>query len=503
MSCKRLDHVCEPAPILHRALCAECRRGRTADRMVGLLLDCVNAEPIPTDGPARVLRALSIPSANVAMSRLQRRRAADRLWRRAALTLVTFVIAASAWLWHIDRDPGIRVPEPRMPSPNAFNHFRSAGLALTMDDEIGKAAARPSGPRPAPVVPLHKLEEMVKRNAEALRLVRAGFAHEYREPPIRSFSQALPHYAKDRGLARLLRVEAMLHERKGHIAQANASDLDAVELGMRIRKGGTVIGALVGCACTAIGRVGLWNRLDRMSAEEARGVLSRLDRIEALHTPVADNLAEEKWSGVAGLIEIMSAPDWRWKLGDLTSAGDPSENERLRNLIGYVVVLPYSKKAILERYQRNLDEQVEYARAFPLRPKPSPRLNVDPLDALLYPLFASLVMKDAIERCAHGLLRVSLAMRAYEIEKGKPPRNLIALVEAGYMERIPNDPFLGNRSSIRSRPGMKGLVVYSVGPDRVDNGGVPIGRKMAFEKDMSCTVMEDSIGDIVAGVNTP
>lgn len=503
MSCTRLGDAPSQAPALHRLLCRECRHGNRADRMIGLAMDCLNAEPVPPDGPARVMRALSLPCASLAMQQVLRRRSADRLWRRALAVVMTLIVVSYTWLWWIDRDPGVRVPEPPMPLTNAFDDFEAAGLAVTMDDRIGEALSELPRDRKASATSLADLEKIIRQNEEALRLVRAGFQHEYREPPIRSFSQTLPHYAKDRGLARLLALEALVHERRGRMARANACDLDAIELGMRIRNGGTVIGALVGYACAAIGRAGLWDRLDRMSAQDARAALERLDRLERLRVPVADNLIEEKWCGVASLLEIMSDPRWRWHLGDLGSTGVDGGAMKLQNLAAYLAMLPFSKRAILDRYMYWLDRQVAYARAYPLMPEPKPEGSLDRINEVLLPVFSSLVHKDASERSMHSLLRASLALRAYRLERGGLPRSLDDLVRTGYIDAVPEDPFVADGSTLRYRLSPGGPVVYSVGPDHVDNGGAPIGQETTFRRELSRTVQADSIGDVVAGVNKP
>jgi len=486
---------------MHRLTCSECRTARRADRMIGMAVGCMGAEPVPTQGLAGVLRALSLSSVTPHRIREKSRRRARRLIKALAVIPALFLLGHT-WLWWIDRDPGIRIPDPQMPSPNAFADFRSAGEALTMFEETGKALSRPSDGGPAKIAPLTEMEAIVKQNADALRLLREGFAHEYREPPARSFSHPFPHYAKHRGIARLLAVEAMVHERRGRIAQANASDLDAMDMGMRIRNGGPVIGALVGVGCSAIGRIGLWERLDRMSAQDARAALARLDRIEARRVPVADNLVEEKWCGVGGLLEIMRDPDWRWNLGGLTGTEQQEQNATLKSYGLFIAMLPFSKTSMVERYMLNLDRQVRYARAYPLASEPvAPEGLVYPLNNLLYPVFISLAFKDASDRCADGLLRKTLAVRAYRLEKGRLPRGLQEVVQAGYIEAVPRDPFLGDGSVLRYRIAPKGPVIYSVGPDGVDNGGVPAGRQAVYESEMSRMVMQDSVGDIVAGVN--
>jgi hypothetical protein len=497
--------------------------------MIGLALDCLNAEPVPTHGPAQVLQAIGVRIADGTLLHERRRRATDRRWFRMATIGLALVAAAFFWLWWIDRDPNIRVPEPRMPSPNAFTSFRVAGLMLTNDEEVGKALrhrrlvtnpsrtlSRQDGgnragsskraeaedvPTPA------EQERILERNSRALRLLRAGFDFEYREPPARSFRHVFPHYATFRSLARLLALEAMVHERHGRIAQANASDLDAVDLGMRIRNGAPIIGALVGYACSAIGRTGLWERLDRMSAAEARQALARLDRIEQRRIPVGLNLEEEMWFGVAGLLEVMRDRQWRWKLGDLITAEPEQYDRSLRQYGMFVAMLPFSKSDIIHRYMGNLGEEIHRAGLYPDSPVEYRQDLRDPLNQMLLPVFSSVIFKDAYDRAETGLLRVSLAVRAFRLERGRLPSSLAEIERPGYLYSVPRDPFARESATtlryLRYAVRSGHPIVYSVGPDFSDNGGAPIGSKRPNESEISRTVTQDSVGDIVAGINTP
>ena len=65
-----------------------------------------------------------------------------------------------------------------------------------------------------------------------------------------------------------------------------------------------------------------------------------------------------------------------------------------------------------------------------------------------------------------------LAAHAYWQNEGKPPAILDALVP-DYLAEVPTDPFSGKPLQSSARDGE--FVVYSVGPDGVDDGGKDIG----------------------------
>jgi hypothetical protein len=75
------------------------------------------------------------------------------------------------------------------------------------------------------------------------------------------------------------------------------------------------------------------------------------------------------------------------------------------------------------------------------------------------------------QKAVARLLQVSLALRLFELENGSPPSALDILVPH-LLPELPADPF-GNTPPRYRLTGTNWLL-YSVGPDRVDNRGVPI-----------------------------
>lgn len=74
------------------------------------------------------------------------------------------------------------------------------------------------------------------------------------------------------------------------------------------------------------------------------------------------------------------------------------------------------------------------------------------------------------------LLSVELALRAHSVEHGRPPAQLKEL-SPPLLKEIPRDPFSGK--PLVYRPQGTNWLLYSVGPDRVDNGGIPVARNSA------------------------
>ena len=112
------------------------------------------------------------------------------------------------------------------------------------------------------------------------------------------------------------------------------------------------------------------------------------------------------------------------------------------------------------------------------------------------------------ERSSHSqnlILMVTLALRAYHDKNKAWPEQLSALVPA-YLNHIPMDPF-ALKGSLRYRLMGSGYLLYSVGPDGIDDGGKAIVRPIDSNTEsvksdnIERLVMLGSCGDVVAGVN--
>jgi hypothetical protein len=71
------------------------------------------------------------------------------------------------------------------------------------------------------------------------------------------------------------------------------------------------------------------------------------------------------------------------------------------------------------------------------------------------------------------LVTVELALRCYRSDQGQAPGRLDLLVPK-YLQQVPSDPFSGH--ALVFRPQGTNWLLYSVGPDRVDDGGKPMSR---------------------------
>ena len=89
--------------------------------------------------------------------------------------------------------------------------------------------------------------------------------------------------------------------------------------------------------------------------------------------------------------------------------------------------------------------------------------------------------KCKVMEARERLLAAELALRCYQSDQGHPPARLGELATI-YLSHVPEDPFSGQPLVYRAQG--TNWLLYSVGPDGVDDGGKPIGRGLAGKGDL-------------------
>jgi hypothetical protein len=521
MDCDRLSRNAAPAGRWHRLRCAACRAARSADAVIAREVLQMRAEPAPGGGLSRTLAAVRAVEPAGGVDRSRRRRI------RRGLTLpavgVGLLGLSAAW-WHdMNANPNVVIPTPVLPQPNAYDFYRAAGFAVRERDKIETAIAQNTAappkdrPRSAPAergaphrYTLAEKEALVRENADALNMLRAGFAYPYQDVYLRSYNTVFPHYPRFRDLARLLALEAQTKAARGDWDGAIQSDLDAMQLGEEAPHGGPLIGKLFGIACQAIGRAEAWDAVDHLNAAQARAAARRLEATLARCVSFADTMREEKWLGQGCLMELFRKPDWRGEMASLgmqntadygkTEAESPS---RVENFALRTRLLFDSKRKIMDSYARYMDAAIAGTeRPYAVRP-PAPPLPGDIVNRIVLPSYTQARYADVFYETQNALLAVTLALRAYRLEHGVYPDALSALVPR-YLRSVPDDPF-ALPGPLRYRRDGRNYLLYSVGPDGKDDGGRPVQNR-----DMAAKALRDARrfgvsakgeGDIVAGVN--
>ena len=419
------------------------------------------------------------------------------------------------WLRALDRNPTASIPTPAMPSPNARDYYIAATAALVDSGKVDNANGR-WNPATKPVGDNHfyspaDKQKLVAENAKAIKTLHEGFRYSYQELPYRSYSDTFPHFQQMRKLARFLSLEAQVDADKGDWGGSIGADLDAVQLGETMPRGGPLIGMLVGDACQAIGRKRAWDAVDHLDAAQARAAARRLETIRAGHVPFPDTMQQEEWMGQGGLLELMRRPNWSGEMAG-SIAPDPSGAQNNDTSPGRWVfatrIRLLGKRKIFGDYTQALDQIIaDGHKPFAARgPAPAAAQTADPFADMVTPSLGGTRMNEVRADTQNALLLTLLALRAYKLDHGAYPLALSALVPR-YLAAVPADPFALSGPLRYKLAGARPLL-YSVGPDGKDDGGKAIFDRTlpaptnADGYDRRRAVQENSAGDVVAGVNT-
>lgn len=340
----------------------------------------------------------------------------------------------------------------------------------------------------------------MERNTAALHKLREGFAHEFLAPDdVRSSPPKTgPFYVTCRQLAKLLQMESEVLLAKGDPAGATSSLLDAVHLGSDLPRGGLIIDALVGRAVEAIGLSRSWQVIDQLDARSAKTLAHRAEDIWCRSWPFAETLQDEKRWGLKELTEQRRHWNWRFAL-----AGQCAQ------MLGWVEfaralvhIIPLSGTGVLADFERCVNEHIALAQMpySAAREQPEPTGNYVSRSLLTFGAQSATQVTVSSGITQKAFLAAALALRASRLDHGAYPGDLGDLVP-DYLSAVPKDPFAED-APLRYRIGGDRYILYSIGPDGVDDGGKAIfNPNLTFAPKAQYRVHPNSKGDIVAGVN--
>jgi hypothetical protein len=367
---------------------------------------------------------------------------------------------------------------PAPPSPNAFDEYNTAYSLFKNRDDVDNAIADPA-------VSKHKYSKQKKRrlvseNQAMFDAIDKALTHEYQQPPINSFNALSPYWKDYREMARALHLRATTRAADGDWDGSATSSLTAIQMGAHISHAGGVISDLGGIACQSIGRKSAWKSVSHVSLGSAKKDALLLNSLEQKTVPLPDVLKEEKRSFVACMIDLRRHPN---------SASSLRGGNDLLN----IVISDYCS------YMDSCIAISKHSYRASLRIQPPPMPWYDPLISIFTPIFSPLQMATTKACTLNRMLEIEFALRAYYLEHGKCPASLTELAPS-YLPNIPADPFAETGTfQYKVKPG--GYLLYSIGPDGVDDGGKPICDPQKPQESRYFVHDKDQKGDIVAGIN--
>lgn len=363
--------------------------------------------------------------------------------------------------------------DPPVPHPvvNGFDDYSAAGEMLEANgdtkvvEEEQKKLPPDKTESPALLVAQKRL---VEKNQPALARLRRAFGKECRVPPLTSFSDAFPYLPKTRALARLLRAEAEVRAAAGDYIGAFTSGLDTVEMGQDMARGGGLIHGLVMIAENAIGASPMENALEKLDAASCQKMIVRYQKILGARPTFATILHSERNALLRSLLSL----DKGRPVSILHATDERNDEERgiLERLLGGVfgkLAFRWLRDDALREIEVYFAHGEQQADLPPCAQTPLPEPK-NPICKILMPVFTEAGLRFARMDTINRIMLSALAIRQYRLEHGKLPATLADLpLDA----RFTADPYSGK--PLLYKPEGTSYLLYSVGRDGRDDGGVP------------------------------
>ena len=398
------------------------------------------------------------------------------------------------------------IPTHSTPSANAFDFFcKAANGAYTALNSAPISSGIPSDAvisTYATYTPQQKAA-VLKVAAPYLTVMRPGFAYPYVNPATRDWDQPITYYARFRLLAWILKLDGDIKAAHGDWSGAADDYADAMQLGVAMPHGSTMLGLQVGLACEAIGRKDLWLTVPHLTGDKARSLQARINNIESQRASITSNFAEYKYESQATLLKFYQNPNWASAIAADEVKGRRSTQAEVDEFMLDLTLKSLGKQKLFDELT-GYDDAVLKQLSAPYAGKAGTlHATVDPLTRYAYSSVnqdpnegAPLEARYVDAQTQNAMLSTELALRQYWLSHHKYPAMLSTLVP-NYSARVPADPF-ATSGSLLYRNAAGTFVLYSVGPDGKDNSGVPITITSGHPGPW---VYSKSTGDIVAGIN--
>lgn len=376
------------------------------------------------------------------------------------------VIGGGALFAARDAEPdwGIR-PAPPLPTPNGFDlHLEAANSAVRFTPEIDPILELPDAKISPENHSLARRRKWLDANARMWTLFAQALETPTRFPGDKSGNR----WAKLRQLARDNAARAQTLKLAGQPFEATKAALDGVEFGEEISRGGRLVSRLAGMAISRIGREPLedWNQtIEKLSAEEAKIAAQRLEKILQNSAPFSQTLDAERQDELRWWREGVKTPHWRTH-----QDGGWKYNLRAQTVSKHLV----ARKIHENHDQARTELELPYSE---LQALPEPVLDGTPVVWMLSNAdqFRPAIGNFYRHQIATQMLLLRLALRSYTAQNGRAPQKLSELTPA-ILRAVPTDVYNDGKPFFYQNNGAK-YRLWSVGPNGVNDGGVPLERK--------------------------
>lgn len=314
------------------------------------------------------------------------------------------------------------------------------------------------------------LEALRMEQKPTMALIRKGLSEPFVAPrrevyTVNDFSEKNPFQLCYFSLASLLQASSRAKDNAGDISGALADALSAVELGFKVEKGTQLAGWSAAQTAKGIGLEAVARLASKLDAASARSALARLETLDAGRATRAETLEATRWAAY----KTFQTKSWDRCMFDFVISYGPRSALALKAT---------PKSWIVAEHLRYLDALKTDENAAP------------PLDAFnqyMASHWGSAFESGRYTELSLGGTKLTLAIRLWQKERGKALPSLQELVDAGYLKRLPPDPYAPDQPLKLSANG----AIYSVGPDGIDDGGIPLRSSIKERGDFYFSVSKD------------
>lgn len=376
-------------------------------------------------------------------------------------------------------------PDPQIEAKLAA--IRQAGEPVTLAECNAAYAEPPAAENAAPLyaeafaaltADAPQSPAFVARNQKALALLHQAAAKSrcrYAIDLNAGENTQLAHLAKIRRCAQLLEQEALLNAGKDRMDLAAQSVLAGLRLGRSLEAEPVLVSQLVRLAVEQIAVSGLEQAINRRpfsepQLAELQAAFREAESADA--AAIARSLATERCMGIAFFQS--PAQEQRKQLGALGNAGSISALEDYRKTPTYNADFNFcldQMSNLIAAANAPFPEGLDAASQW-VSEVSDVRSKGYLISGLLMPALAKTLEKSATAVAALRAVEAAVAVERYRLAHNNAlPDSLNQLVPQ-YSTAVPSDPFDGQPLRYR-KASPEGFVVYSLGPDRQDDGGTP------------------------------
>ena len=344
---------------------------------------------------------------------------------------------------------------------------------------------------------LEEARSLVKEMAEAIRLLHKGGEREKCIYPIDysvpGMTVLLPHLTKVQDVGRLLKISSRVNLADGKADAAVADAVQILKLGQSSYAEAILISRLVGIAVCESGLQQL-----EVVTNDSQPSPNALKKVIAVLGDVEDRagyilaMRGERCIGLNCFDMILNDPDRLEGLGTSPSdeRGRSAQPIRLRLAWIFRALFLMDAMTFLDVMETHVEAaEGTFAQrqggnklvAAKMEEMKSRSFYTHMISGFLLP--AVYIVHEAFDAdvAAKSVAKCAVGLRLYRMKNGRYPVKL-ADIAPEFIDKVPEDPFSGKPFIYRTED--KGFIIYSVGENRVDDGGAKLERRKWKEGDI-------------------